>query len=177
MGASFLLLSLVFWAWKEGQTTQAHNSSLATPTPTISASSFGTPLRVNVPRLEIEVNVVPGIYDELNNSWNVSSTAAHFATITHEPNAEQGATLIYAHNTRRLFGPLKDIQAGDKVQVYTDKGILVEYVYTGQEIVDPSDTAIFQEAQTGAPRLVLLTCSGGWNQARRLLSFKTTSSL
>lgn len=135
------------------------------------------PTHIIIPNLEIDVTVAAGIYNQATDSWNVSSTAAQHAIITPPINTRAGTTVIYAHNTRNLFGPLKNIQADDIVLVKTANGATFKYAYTGEQIIDPSNTAVFENAQTGAPRLALLTCSGSWNQKRQLLSFDFVSAI
>lgn len=129
------------------------------------------PVHITLERLHIDADVVPGTYDAAQDSWNVSFDHAQFATITTQLNAERGATLVYAHNTSHLFGPLKHVEEGDRVRVRAASGALYEYVYAGETIVDPSDTALFEGIHEGSPRLILLTCAGSWNQHRRVLSF------
>lgn len=140
-------------------------------------SQINTPSKISLPRLGINAIVQPGVYDPIKNIWNVSETTAHFMTISSPPNNTSGKTIIYAHNTRNLFGPTAKAQAGDKAIITTDTGEVFNYVYSGEVVVTPTDTEVLETSPTDSPQLVLLTCGGSWNQKRRLLYFNIDKGL
>ncbi len=129
------------------------------------------PVRITLPRFAIDAPVRAGEYNEDNQSWTLSWQAAHFAVMTQMPNTKMGTTLIYAHNTKKLFRATSRIQKGDEAAVYTEDGATYVYVFTHETVVEPDDTSVFSSLDEGAPRLVLLTCGGFFNQTRRLLYF------
>lgn len=124
-----------------------------------------------IPRLGITTAIQPGAYNQKTGAWDLSWNVAQFATMTVAPNTAGGKTLLYAHNTRRLFGPTAKIRLGDEAIVTTADGKTFRYIYAQDRVVDPADTSILQNAQDGPPQLVLLTCTGIVNQHRRLLFF------
>ncbi len=129
------------------------------------------PSRITISRLGIDLPIEEGIYNAEKQTWTLSWNAASFANMTVSPNAVSGKTLIYAHNTRKTFGPTGKIQSGDLATVTTKDGTRYTYIFTDENAVDPTDTSIFNELNEGPPTLVLLTCGGLFNETRRLMHF------
>jgi len=148
------------------------HAAVARPNPTETMASLSKPVEIMVPAVGIDVPVQPGVYNETKKTWNISNTAAYFATVTAFPNTVSGTTLIYAHNSTDLFGPTSRVEAGDTATVVTESGDTYTYTYRGEDNVSPTDTEIFESSHSGSPQLILLTCSGSWNQTRRLLHFE-----
>lgn len=144
-------------------------------TPTLAAASVaptivqGTPRSISVPSLGINVSIEDGYYDTSTGQWTLSEESAFYATPTLPVNSDSGNTLIYGHNSQKIFGKLLDIQPGSEVTVTTDNGYVFTYVYTSTEAVDPTDVSPL--AYEGAPRLTLQTCSGIWSQTRQMFYF------
>lgn len=134
------------------------------------------PVRIVLPDVGIDVPIRPGTYDSATATWTLSTTSAYFATVTMPPNMTAGTTLIYAHNSKNLFGPTADIQPGNQAVVITESGARFTYTYTGEDVVAPRTTDVFTEPADGVHELILLTCSGSWNQKRRLLHFEFTGA-
>lgn len=147
----------------------SNNSSQQSRPPVIS----GVPAAISIRRLGMELIVTAGDYNQQNRSWTLSGRRAHFATISSPANNQAGSTVIYGHNNRHVFGPLKKLQPGDIAQLRTENGYIFEYAYRYSEKTIPSDTRIFNYA--GPPVLTLLTCSGLWNEWRQLSHFDLRS--
>lgn len=126
----------------------------------------GIPYRITIPRLQIDLSVENGDYVE--ESWTTSSVKALFATKSSLPNNVEGNTIIYGHDTNEVFRSTDRLITGDRVLLYTDRGIF-EYEFTKWELVNPTDTSVFN--YNGAPRLTLITCYGLTNSMRRLMYF------
>lgn len=133
----------------------------------------GKPVRLRIPRLGVDVAVADGVYHEATQTWTLSGDRAHYAVMTPQPSNLPGNTLVYGHNTRRVLAATDDIRAGDSLIVKTDNGHALTYTYTGDSLVDPSDTEFLRETP-GAPTLTLLTCDGPLFEKRRLMSFALT---
>ena len=129
----------------------------------------GTPVRIVLPRHGIDVTVEPGAYNPDDGTWVISKENAHYALITPPVNDTQGNTLIYGHNDWPVFYKLKNLEAGDIVEVYTENAQIFTYVYQKSEDVRPDDVAIFD--YKGPPKLTLQTCSGAWYEKRQLAEF------
>ncbi len=131
----------------------------------------GMPVRVVIPRLAVDVQVVKGTYYSNAAAWSVSSIYANFAQNTAPSNNELGKTLIYGHWTQAIFGKTKDLEVGDYAYVTTDNNHVFTYVYHGNEVVKPTDTQLLSSLHGGKPGLMLMTCQGLWAQDRRVMFF------
>lgn len=129
----------------------------------------GIPVKINIPELKINKEILPGVYDTATNSWIVSDSGVHFAHPSSPPNDYIGNTLIYGHNNKFTFGPLQYLEEGDIAEVTTDNNLNFTYVYKRVVDFDPNDTSIFD--YKGKPKLSLQTCTGWLNQIRSLYQF------
>lgn len=129
----------------------------------------GKPVRVTVPRLGVDLPVDDGNYDEANRTWTLSGYRAQFALASIVANDYQGNTFIYGHNNPDVFGKLKQLAPGDSMQLYTDNGYVFSYIYTSLEDLQPDDGSVFQN--DGPPRATIQTCTGAWNELRRMYHF------
>lgn len=153
-------------------------SSLAAMLPQPSVGSqenlvSGRPVRVVVPSVSIDLPVVDGAYDTASGTWSIGNYQAYYATPTPPVNDSSGTTLIYGHNNRTAFRTLSDVQLGAELVVYTGAGTIFRYSLTDAHEVQPSDTNIL--SYDGPPTVILQTCSGNWNEFRKLYIFKLES--
>lgn len=146
-----------------------------TPTqtsPTSQQTQSGWPTRLVIDELELDLQVAPGKFDTKSGTWTISDTKAYYATPTPLPNDQAGTTLIYGHNDWRVFNILHLLDPGDTLKVYTKEGLVFHYVFKSAKNYKPSDvTAIRND---GPPRMILQTCTGNWNEWRRLFTFDLT---
>jgi LPXTG-site transpeptidase (sortase) family protein len=133
----------------------------------------GTPNHIAVSSLGIDVSVANGYYDSKTAQWTLSEDSAFYATPTNLINSDGGNTLIYGHNSEKIFGKLLKIQTGSEVTVTTNNGYLFTYQYVNTEAVKPTDIHALE--YSGKPRLTLQTCSGAWNQTRQMFYFELKS--
>lgn len=129
----------------------------------------GTPVRIVVPRLNIDLPIDQGQYDEANQTWTLSGYRAQFAAASVVANNYQGNTFIYGHNNPYVFGKLKQIAPGDTMQLYTDNGYVFTYTYKSYADLQPNDGSVFQ--YSGPPVATVQTCAGAWNEIRRMYHF------
>jgi LPXTG-site transpeptidase (sortase) family protein len=129
----------------------------------------GTPRRIAVSSLGIDVAVADGFYDARTGAWTLSEDSAFYATPTTLINSDSGNTLIYGHNSQKIFGKLLQIQNGAEVVVTTDNGYQFTYTYANTEAVKPTDVHALE--YSGKPRLTLQTCSGIWHETRQMFYF------
>lgn len=136
------------------------------------ATKVGTPDRLIVAGIDVNVPVAVGSYQEDTGSWTVSDDSAFYADASVPVNNSNGATLIYAHARVGLFANLSQLSPGDEAIVYTTNRQVFHYKYVSMRDVSPNDTSVFTES--GAPQLVLQTCDGVWDAYRALYSFELT---
>lgn len=141
----------------------------STPTQPL-APITGTPTKITLERLTIDLAVAPGYYNAKDKSWTLTGDKAHFATLSQPTNNSRGNTLIYGHNNKQVFGALSNVRAGDRVRILTDNGHIFVYEFVSAYTTNPEDSSIFN--YQGSPTLTLQTCSGIWSQNRTLFSFR-----
>lgn len=133
----------------------------------------GTPIRVTVPSVGIDMPVKLGVYNTDSKTWTIDHSAAFHADVTVPVNNTNGTTLIYGHAGWGIFGALPEVKAGAEAVVYTLEGNRFNYTFESNRQVDPSDTSAL--VSTGPPRLLLQTCSGAFDAYRTLVSFRLVS--
>jgi LPXTG-site transpeptidase (sortase) family protein len=129
----------------------------------------GAPRHIAVPSLGIDVDVLDGAYNTRTGEWTLSEETAFYGTPTELINSDSGNTLVYGHNSDKIFGKLLQITSGAEVIVTTDNGYKFTYIYQTTEAVEPTDVHALE--YSGTPRLTLQTCSGVWNQTRQMFYF------
>lgn len=133
----------------------------------------GTPVRVEIPSLGIDLPIQTASYDPTTSTWPVDHSGAFFADISVPVNDNNGVSLIYAHAQSGLFETLPSITANAEAIITSDNGHRFHYQYQSMQQVDPADVSIFRV--DGPPQLVLQTCMGDWSQYRALFSFNLQS--
>lgn len=136
----------------------------------VSRPITGTPSRVVVPSVGIDMVVRPGQYDVDAKTWTIDHHSAFHADVTVPVNNANGTTLIYGHAGWGIFGTLPEAGAGAEAYVYTIEGHRFTYTLESNRQVDPSDVSAL--TSTGPPRLVLQTCSGAFDAYRTLVTFR-----
>ncbi len=130
----------------------------------------GKPVEIIVPALNMSVPITDGYYNANTQTWTLGPKSAYFATMSQPANNRDGTTFVYGHNTKAVFHALYGLRGGETAMVRTDSGAVFYYVFTGAHDVKPTETSVLNEP--GAPKLVVQTCSGAWDQNRRLFTFK-----
>lgn len=139
------------------------------------ASLQGAPTRITIPRLQLELPIEKGYYDPTSKTWNVSETAAQYATITPPLNTKGGNTFIYGHNLPAVFGRLPELSTGDMIILTTDTGHKLSYRLTSKRETNPNDDSLFY--YSGPPIVTVQTCSGLFDQNRQLFTFELSGVL
>lgn len=130
----------------------------------------GTPVKISIPSLGINVPIQPGYYNTAANTWTLSDSQAQYAVVTAPANNYSGSTFIYGHRLPNIFGPLHLISAGVEALVYTSNGHIFKYTYLKDWLVQPSDTSTLN--YRGPPILTVQTCGGTWDDQRHMFVFK-----
>jgi LPXTG-site transpeptidase (sortase) family protein len=130
----------------------------------------GVPARITIPSLNIDLQVIPGVYNARSGQWTLTLDKAQFAEPSVQPNNETGNTLIYGHYRPEVFAYLHLIKPGSQAMITTNNGYTFTYTFQSSVAFDPTDTSIF--TYRGAPRLTIQTCSGAFMQNRQLYYFQ-----
>lgn len=134
----------------------------------------GTPVRLQIPSVSIDLEVAPGTYNEATRTWSISTTAAHYATMSVKPNNITGNTFIYGHYRPSVFYRLPKAALGAEAIITTDNGLAFHYTLSNVSETNPQDVSIFN-ASSSKPTLTLQTCSGTYFQNRQLFRFDFVS--
>lgn len=136
---------------------------------------FDLPTMLTIPKIGMNKEIKPGVYDFKAKEWTITSNFPHFASVSVVPNTYQGTTVIYAHNTATLFKHIDMLERGDTVTIETKGGTHFTYQYQSSKNVKPEDVSVF--TSTGSPKLILITCVGENNSMRKLVYLKLISAI
>lgn len=146
------------------------------PTPANAISAIETsvptdadPLRLTVPVLGIDAQIQQvGVTKSGNMATPTNFTDVGWYKFGTRP-GEEGSAVIAGHRSNAVFlpavfYPLKDIQKGDDIYVFTEDGSTLHFTVTTIATYDyqkvPTDI-LFNE--TGNRYLKLITCAGAWH--------------
>lgn len=163
------LLSPVFFSPTDQSSAITTQPTPVTITTATTSTPQETPVHIRVPSIGIDTTITNGYYNQLTGQWTLSETSAFYATPTHLISTDNGNTLIYGHNSDKIFGKLRSIQPGAEAVVTTDAGHTFTYRYVSTQAVNPTDVTVLN--YNGSPRIMLQTCSGIWNEHRQMYSF------
>lgn len=155
----------------EASPANAIRTTTYVPKPKIKTTivTVGTPSRLIIPKLELDLPIAEGKYDAGSKEWSFNSDYANFALPSVLANDYEGNTLIYGHNYAWAFGRLSELGPGDTMTITTSNGHEFGYVYQKNKAVAPDDLSVFR--YDGPPTLTLQTCGGYWNEQRHLYEF------
>ncbi|HSX47033.1 MAG TPA: sortase [Patescibacteria group bacterium] len=138
-------------------------------------ATYGTPVRIVITEtdngLNIDLPVDVGSYDVKTDAWTLSEIHADYANVSMPPNNWRGNTLIYGHDSPKVFGYLSAIKPGTDATatVYTANNHTFIYNYDKFLTLSPNDVSVF--STTGHPTLIVQTCSGSFFQYRQMFHF------
>ena len=154
--------------WAEQDTGSITTDRIKLPPKTIA----GKPLRIVIENSSIDLPLDDGIYNQQDGSWTLSPDHAQYAVMSAPANNHAGTTFVYGHGTDAVFGKIgtSHPSIGSIAKLYTDKHV---FTYTLRTIhdYDPSDTSIFDNLDSGPPRLVVQTCTGAFSEWRTMFIF------
>jgi LPXTG-site transpeptidase (sortase) family protein len=134
-----------------------------------SAKISGTPTKLIIPSLGINLPITPGYYNQSTKTWTLTVDKVQYATISAEPNNLEGNTFLYGHARTAVFANLHSIQSNAKALVETSNNHIFYYVLASVQTVSPSNSSIF--SYSGRPILTIQTCTGLFWQNRQFFTF------
>jgi len=141
---------------------------IAAPAPqstSVAVEPFKAPVRMQIVTADLNLTVKKGTFDARTYQWTINDSDAFFAEGTATP-------LIYGHNRPGIFAPLSHIQKGSVLELTYADGSTGSYVYYATRFVSPDDASVLKE--TNPQTVMLLTCSGLFNDSRRIVYFRET---
>jgi LPXTG-site transpeptidase (sortase) family protein len=130
---------------------------------------FGIPISLTIPRLNIHLTIISGVYNSSNQTWTLTPDKAQYWQLSSPVNNRSGNTISYGHDTQTVFYYTKDLKIGDMLIINTSNNHKFIYVYQSSRLVLPTDTSIYN--YNGKPQITLLTCNGIDDKYRRLMYF------
>jgi len=125
------------------------------------------PAKIFIPKIKRELSVSPT--KVVDDQWIVSKTGVSYLLGSGLP-GRKGNVVIFGHNWRRLFGPLRWLKPGDEIRVTTRGG--QEFFYQVAEIKTVSPEAVEVLAPTEDFTLTLYTCAGFLDTKRLVVRAK-----
>lgn len=150
-------------------TGPAPSSVVHQPVATAPSVIQGDPSELVLPSLNLDLSVIPGVYNPKTKQWTLSLDKVQYAVMTPPPNTQSGNTFIYGHYRKGVLATLHTIHIGDQAIVKTSNGHSFYYQLASVKTTDPSDSSVFN--YQGAPILTIQTCTGVFFQNRQLFTF------
>jgi len=129
----------------------------------------GDPNELQIPSLNLDLAVVPGVYNPVSKTWTLTLNKVQFATMTTPPNTDAGLTFIYGHARKDVLGTLHNMQVGETAVIKTSNNHRFYYQLASVRVTNPNDSGFL--SYTGKPILIIQTCSGLFYQDRQLFTF------
>lgn len=120
--------------------------------------------RVKIDKVGLDLAVEPAVISD--GTWEVSATGASHWSNSANP-GQGGNIVIYGHNKNNLFGPIRWLNLGDKIEI-TDKNEN-KYEYIIKQIVTTNPDQVEYVLPTEEETLTLYTCTGFFDKDRYLV--------
>ena len=174
LGGAVMLVDIIRSRETSLAVTPPVTSSVQTAAPSVTSAGqqvvSGKPVEIRIPSLNIDLPIVPGVYNAATQQWTLTTDKVQYATMTPAPNTAGGNTFLYGHYRKNVFASLHTSQAGAEAIVITDNGHTFHYQLSSVHVVSPEDSAGVFNYQ-GAPILTIQTCTGLFFQNRQLFTF------
>jgi LPXTG-site transpeptidase (sortase) family protein len=121
------------------------------------------PIKISIPTAQVNLSMIES--QIVNGVWETSDKFATHLNTSARPN-EGGNIIVYGHNLRRIFGPLKQVKKGDEINLTTTDGKVISYQVIAIEIVEPENIDLV--LPTKSEVLTVYTCTG-WLDSKRLV--------
>lgn len=129
------------------------------------------PNRIIIPKVSIDLPVFPG--KVVDDKWEIAKEGVSYLLGTGIP-GRKGNTVIYGHNKRNQFGPIRWLGKGNEIKVTNKKGKEFIYKVTETKIVSPQNIEILSSTQDST--LTLYTCTGFLDRERFIVIAKLMDS-
>lgn len=128
---------------------------------------YNPPIQIEIPKTKTNLIVEPGSIT--NGVWTISEDGATHLLSSSAP-GQGGNTVIYAHNKKDLFGPIRWLNVGDEIILKNMNGEVFNYEITDKKTVSPKE--ISYVLQKNEETLTLYTCTGFADKDRYIVIAK-----
>jgi LPXTG-site transpeptidase (sortase) family protein len=122
------------------------------------------PTRIGIPSAKIDVAIQEAAIE--NGVWQTSQENATHLNTSMRP-GEGGNIVIYGHNLKNIFGSLRTVKIGYKMNIKSNDGKTYEYTVQEIEIISPKH--IEKVLPTDYEVLTVYTCVGFLDSQRLLI--------
>lgn len=119
------------------------------------------PRRIIIPEAGIGLEVIS--QEIVDEKWKISETGASYLLGSGAP-GKPGNMVIYGHNKRNLFGPIRWLKKGAEIKVETEDGQTYNYKVVETKTVSPKNVEVL--SGTEDITLTLYTCTGVFDSQR-----------
>lgn len=140
-------------------------------------AQVSAPIRLQIPSVAIDIQIDPvGVQDDGFMQIPETITVAGWYRYGASPSSDTGSTVITAHVDDFIqgvgpFAALKDMPVDAEIIVTTEDGVEHRYVLESVQSVEKEQVPLDQVFdRAGAPRIVLLTCGGQFDENVRQYS-------
>ena len=159
---SGILLLVIFGIWRIRELRLSFQGNLPK-----SVNHESQIARIKIDKVKMNLVVEPAIIN--NGVWPVSEkNASHWASSANP--GENGNIVIYGHNKTSVFGPIRWLNVGDKIELTDKQGQTYEYKISETVTVKPEEIKYVEPTNTET--LTLYTCTGWWDSQRYIVSAK-----
>lgn len=167
LGIVFIIIGISILLIKDSQITAKDQTLEDEPVSVVGLSANvieenKVPRQILIPSLSLDLPVKKA--EVINGYWEVFDDTAAWGNGSGIP-GEKGNTVIFAHAKKELFAPIKNIEIGSKIIVFTDKNTY-QYTVESLEEVSPRTTRVI--SATEDETVTLYTCSG-YNDSKRFI--------
>ena len=124
-------------------------------------------VEINFPELKNKLTVNEATITD--GTWEVSESGVSHWSNSANP-GENGNIVIYGHNKRSLFGPIRWLNNGAIIELINENGKIYQYEVTENLITDPKN--IKYVLPKSKERLTLYTCTGFLSKDRYIVIAK-----
>lgn len=169
-GIAYVALPKMQHSWNRNQ-GRAHNAALLQDAKksahTEQRMEFGTPALIRVPRLGIELSVLPGYYNQAGKTWTLDREHAYIM----QPidGYAPASPVIYGHDIPAVFEKLHGVAKDEVLHIATTDGRLLLFRFTSDKVVAPHDSSVLTDYT--ANTVYLMTCTGPTFDQRRIFQF------
>lgn len=130
------------------------------------------PAHIKLPRLAVDLDVVPGEYIAKSKTWTLDRTHAFIMQpiTTEQGNVLPATPVIYGHNIPAVFTKLDGVTADELLEITQADGKTYTFKYVDDIRVAPDDNSVLQRAMPNT--ILLMTCTGPRFEERRVLRFE-----
>src|SRR5258706_11439857 len=121
----------------------------------VANKDFPAPTWISIPSVDMELPIVEAAIS--GSTWGIADSGISHLDISARPN-EDGAIILYGHNTDNRFGPIRWLTVGQEITITNAKNRSRQYIVTKTLDVSPNEVSVLlsQKGET----LILYTCDG-----------------